>query len=263
MRCIVSSFWLPRHGSPVEQYEDAFCPRRTGVRTAPRLRLAVADGASESMLSGLWADLLVTTWCRSRRRTVAEVVASAMSAWDATLGTYLAGREADRRPIEWFEQPGLDRGAHATLLGVEVSQRRTPGGDGYWSAASLGDSCLFHVSGDALVRAFPVDDAADFGNTPKLVPTRSAQLGRVVASLERAQGTWRAGDVLFLTTDALAAWFLGAARAGDAPWQALSRIDRDDQAGFGCWAAGQRAFGRLRNDDLTLVRVELSEDESG
>lgn len=254
MRCVVSSFWLPRDGSPVEHYEDAYFPRRTGMRITPRLRLAVADGASESMLSGLWAQTLVRTWCRSRRRAMADVMASAMSGWDAALVAYRKGREAEERPIEWFEQPGLDRGAHATLLGVELS--RAPGGEGRWSAVSLGDSCLFQVRDDRLAAAFPMTDAAAFGNAPKLVPSSARHLGRVVAHLERAEGTWRADDVLFLATDALAAWFLGRAATGDAPWRALNRIACDDSAAFAAWAAGQRAGGDLRNDDLTLVRVE-------
>ena len=254
MRCIVSSFWLPRDGSPVEHYEDAYFPKRTGTRTTPRLRLAVADGASESMLSGLWAQTLVRTWCRSRRRGMADVMASAMSGWDATLVAYRRGREAEQRPIEWFEQPGLDRGAHATLLGVELS--RPPGGEGRWSAVSLGDSCLFQVRDDQLITAFPLADAAAFCNTPKLVPSHARHLGRVVAHLDRAEGTWRPGDVLFLATDALAAWFLSGAAEGTAPWRALAGIGCDDSAAFADWAAGQRAAGDLRNDDLTLVRVE-------
>ena len=118
MRCAVSSYWLPKGGHPVEEYEDAFFPRRTGTRTGPKLRLAVADGASESMLSGLWADQLVRSWCR-RRRPMDEAVEQAMAGWRATLGTYLAGRVAEHRPIAWFERPGLERGAHATLLGID------------------------------------------------------------------------------------------------------------------------------------------------
>ncbi|MGI8686902.1 MAG: hypothetical protein ACR2MO_17735 [Acidimicrobiales bacterium] len=257
MRCVVSSFWLPRDGSPVEHYEDAYFPRRTGVRITPRLRLAVADGASESMLSGLWAQTLVRTWCRSsRRRGMADVVASAMSGWDKTIVAYRQGREAEERPIEWFEQPGLDRGAHATLLGVELT--RPPGGDGRWSAVSLGDSCLFQVRDDQLITAFPLTDAGAFGNAPELVPSSASHLARVVAHLERAEGSWRPGDALFLTTDALAAWFLAGAAAGTAPWQALSGIACDDSAAFAAWAAGERSGRRLRNDDLTLVRVEPS-----
>ena len=258
MRCVLSSFWLPRGGSRAEHYEDAFCPRRSGARKGSRLRLAVADGASESMLSGLWADLLVRTWCRARTRPVDEVVAAAMSGWDTALVDYLDGRAAARRPIEWFEQPGLDRGAHATLLGLELWREPPAEGGGAWSAVSLGDSCLFQVRGDTLVRSFPVENAASFGNSPKLVPSRSGQLGRVMAAMERAEGTWEDGDVLFLTTDALAAWFLEAAAGGGSPWRDLSAIEPDDQVRFAAWAEHERAGGQLRNDDLTLLRLEVS-----
>ncbi len=256
MRSVVSSFWLPRHGSPVEHYEDAFFPRRTGVRHGPQLRVAVADGASESMLSGLWADLLVRSWCRAPRRWgLDEVVATAMAAWPGALDGYLEARMVEQRPIEWFEQPGLDRGAHATLLGLELGH--SPTGCGRWRAESLGDSCLFHVRGDDLVTAFPLDSAAAFGNTPKLVPTDRGQLDRVVASLDRAEGQCEHGDVLFLATDAVAAWFLGAAEAGHAPWRELDAIARDDAEGFAAWTGQQRTTGRMRNDDVTLVRVEV------
>ena len=257
MHCVVSSFWSSRPGCRAEHYEDAFFPRASGPHTAPRLRLAVADGASESMLSGLWADLLVRTWCRSRSRHAEQVVAAAMSAWNATLVTYLEGREAERRPIEWFEQPGLDRGAHATLLGVELSEG-PPGAGGRWSAVSLGDSCVFHVRGDALARAFPMESAAGFGNAPKLVPTRPGQLRRVVAALDHADGDWVDGDVLYLATDAVAAWFLAAASEGRSPWRDLAALPAEDDAAFAAWADGERAGGRLRNDDLTLVRVEVA-----
>ncbi|MGH9178571.1 MAG: hypothetical protein ACRD0N_08460, partial [Acidimicrobiales bacterium] len=229
MQCVVSSFWLPRDGSRAEHYEDAFWPRHTGARTTPRLRLAVADGASESMLSGLWADLLVRTWCRSRRRPDGQAVAAAMSGWRSALVAYLRGREAAKRPIEWFEQPGLERGAHATLLGVELAGPARSGGPGRWSAVSVGDSCLFQVRDDALVRAFPVEEASGFGNAPKLVPTRAGQLSRVVAALERAEGAWQDGDVLLLTTDAVAAWVLAGAAAGRRPWRALLRFHQDDE----------------------------------
>ena len=254
MHCAVSSFWLPRDGSPVEHYEDAFFPRRTGTRVTPRLRLAVADGASESMLSGLWAQTLVRTWCRSRRRGAADVMASAMAGWNAALVAYRKGREEEQRPIEWFEQPGLDRGAHATLLGVELT--RAPGGGGEWSAVSLGDSCLFQVRGDTLVAAFPLADPAAFGNTPKLVPSHARQLRQVVAHLERAEGTWLVGDVFYLATDALAAWFLSGVAGGRAPWRELDAIAGGDNDAFAAWAAGERAAGGLRNDDLTLLRAE-------
>ncbi|MDP9388027.1 MAG: hypothetical protein M3Q48_08865 [Actinomycetota bacterium] len=256
MPTVVSAFWAARGGSPADHYEDAFWPRRPGAQRTRRLRLAVADGATESMLSGLWADLLVRTWCRSRRRQVDDVVAAAMNRWDATMRAYVQGREADRRPIQWFEEPGLARGAHATLLGVELDGDPSSG-PLRWSAVSLGDSCLFQVRDDVLVASFPVARADQFGTAPKLVPTRPEQLGRVLAHLERAEGDCRAGDVLFLTTDALAAWFLTEVEAGGAPWRVLRRLEGDDRSAFATWVATQRDRGGLRNDDVTLVRVEV------
>ena len=257
MRSVVSSFWLPRHGSPVEHYEDAFCPRRTGTRRGPRLRVAVADGASESMLSGLWAELLVRSWCRARRRGgMDEVVEFAMSAWHEALRCYLESRRAAHRPIEWFEEPGLDRGAHATVLGLELDW--SPDEGLTWRAESLGDSCLFQVRGDDLVAAFPLDDARAFGNTPKLVPTQSKQLDLVVASLERTEGRCEDGDVLYLATDALAAWFLASSAAGGAPWRELAALAPGDTEGFAAWVLRRRDTGVLRNDDVTVVRVEVT-----
>lgn len=256
MRSVLTSFWLPRHGSPADQYEDAFFPRRGGVRLGARLRVAIADGASESMLSGLWAELLVRSWCRARRRGMDEVVELAMSAWQEALRGYLDSRRAAHRPIEWFEEPGLDRGAHATVLGVELDWSVEAGLT--WTAESLGDSCLFQVRGDELVAAFPLEDAAAFGNAPKLVPTQARQLDRVVASLERAEGRCEDGDVLFLATDAVAAWFLATAAAGGTPWRELAEVVPGDAAGFATWALERRRSGALRNDDVTVLRLEVS-----
>ena len=77
MRASVTASWVPRAGSDVAQYEDAFYPKVNGTRHARRLRFAVADGASESMLSGLWADLLVRTWCKARRRGMPQILEAA------------------------------------------------------------------------------------------------------------------------------------------------------------------------------------------
>jgi hypothetical protein len=79
----------------------------------------------------------------------------------------------------------------------------------------------------------------------------------VVEHVEQAHGAWREGDLLFLTTDALAAWFLGGVERETAPWRDLNTLAAADGGAFARWADGERAGGRLRNDDLTLVRVEV------
>lgn len=255
MRALTTSFWLPRAGNDAAEYEDAFQPRKDGRHSARRLRFAVADGASESLLSGRWADILTKTWCKSQRGSTAEVLIDALGQWDAELAAYLDGRAKQERPIQWFEEPGLARGAFATLLGVQFNTRRTSSGT--WSAASLGDTCLFHVREDDLVASFPLKSSADFGSSPNLVPSRADDVHTVVAHVEEREGEWRSGDLFVLATDALSAWFLAEVEQQHKPWEQLLGFAARGQAAFAEWANGLRTQGRLRNDDITVVRIEV------
>ncbi len=258
MRAVVACFWLPRAGSRVEEYEDAFYPKRTGTRSAKRLRFAVADGASESLLSGMWADLLVRTWCRSKRLRPPEMIATAMSRWQGEMTTYLEGRELRERPIQWFEEPGLAKGAHAALIGLELTSASSTSGT--WTAVALGDSCVFQVRDGQLLRSFPLEAAEEFSTSPKLVPSRPHLLGKALAHLDQTEGKWQAGDVFFLTTDAIAAWFLAAAEEGLAPWSTLAEFGCETPELFAAWVGEQRGLSRLRNDDVTVVRVAVVEE---
>ncbi|HVF73907.1 MAG TPA: protein phosphatase 2C domain-containing protein [Acidimicrobiales bacterium] len=248
MRVSVSTLWVPRAGSTVAQYEDAFYPPADGPRHARRLRFAVADGASESMLAGLWAGLLVRTWCKARRRSLSQILELAKGAWDVELAAYLEDRDRTDRPIQWFEEPGLERGAFATLLGVAFSTKSPSSGE--WEATGLGDSCLFQVRGGDLLSAFPLKSSSEFDNTPTLVPSRT---DAPAAEVER--GDWRTGDTFFLATDAVAAWFLRSHEGGGAPWDELAGLGAVQ---FPDWAAARRADRTLRNDDATVVRIVVA-----
>jgi hypothetical protein len=255
VRASVTTCWVPRGGSDVAQFEDAFSPRANGPRHARRLRFAMADGASESMLSGLWADLLVRTWCTARRRPLAQVLATAAAAWEVELAAYLEQRERSDRPVQWFEEPGLDRGAFATLLGLAFTTS-TGHSQGEWHAVSVGDTCLFQVRDDELLVAFPIKSSTEFDSAPKLVPSRLDDLDRVLAHVDEDRGDWRTGDVFFLATDAVGAWFLRSHEAGTPPWRVLERFA--GPAAFPVWVDARRAERSLRNDDATVMRVEVT-----
>lgn len=255
MRALTTSFWLPRGGNDAAEFEDAFQPRKDGRHSARRLRFAVADGASESMLSGRWADLLTQSWCRAQRGRTADVLGDAVAQWPAVLDGYLADRRASDRPIQWFEEPGLAKGAFSTLLGVQFTTRRSS--NGTWTATSLGDTCLFQVRGDDLLTAFPVKASADFGSAPKLVPSKADDVDAVAAHFEEREGEWESGDLFVLATDALSAWFLAEVEGGHRPWEQLLGFAARGQAAFAEWANGLRSQGRLRNDDVTVIRIEV------
>ncbi len=238
---VVRGFRVPKQGHAEEEYEDALRSRVADGDAAARV--AIADGATGSSFSGLWAGLLCDAY-------VAEPFADGPSlmtrlpdlgrAWKA---------QVDRQPLPWFAEEKARAGAFAAFLGLTV------GGDGAWQALAVGDCCLFQVRGEDLVTAFPLSRADDFSDSPALVGTFPVDNTGLAAHVRVASGAYAPGDVFYLMTDALAAWFLGAREAGQSPWRWFTNLSSDPR--FAKLVAELRDSGRLANDDVTLARVEV------
>lgn len=121
-----------------------------------------------------------------------------------------------------------------------------------WEAMAIGDSCLFQVSNDNLVAAFPLDHSDDFNSRPILLSTNPADNEYLSEHIIFSEGTVEAGDTLYLMTDALACWFLKDSEQGGKPWE----IKRSSQEDFERWIAKLRKDKLIRNDDVTMLRVE-------
>jgi hypothetical protein len=264
MRAYVSIFRAPKAGSSLAEYEDAVAlgppPIGEGDFAGRRLYAAVADGASEAMLAGRWARNLVAAFAVAPLSAdLASVLVEAAASWDDDVASYIADREASGRPIQWYEEPGLARGAFATLLGLRlIDTVRTFSVEGRFDAWALGDACLFQVRDDALCAAFPIDDPTVFSNSPDLAASRPGDLSLVTQRILHRRGAWRSGDVFYLATDALAQWFLAAVSSGEQPWKPLGDLGTvDGPDDFSSWVAERRAASELRNDDTTLLRIDV------
>lgn len=260
----VSAFMLPKIGAPDAEYEDAYRygPGAGGDDDAHSLRVIIADGASESMLAGRWARHLTQTFGTAPENVGTEAgffaaYQRATTGWAAELAWYKQERADRDSPIQWYEEPGLARGAHSTLLAAEF--RRSPDGEyAYWDAAALGDSCLFQVRGGVLLDAFPMGDSAGFGNQPPLLSSSGTAAEVLGRHLSTKTGDLCTGDTCYLATDALSAWFLRMAETGESwnePWRPLQFLDDSDQ--FTELIGKLRDDGGIRDDDTTLVRVDM------
>lgn len=212
---------------------------------------AVADGASDSSFAREWADLLVEQFLED---PVLET-----SQWREWLPPLQQRWRAhvDALELPWFARDKAELGAYATLLGLVFRVEWT------WEAVAVGDSCLFHVRDGRLLRGFPVERSTDFGVYPPLVGARLPADDLVRGDKERrARGTFRTGDAFYLMTDALAQWFLSAWEdTRVAPCQATPLAAASDDE-FAASIAALRGQGRLRNDDVALVRVHIGERRS-
>lgn len=257
LRVTVRSAWLPKAGNALEEYEDAYYPHYQGARSGARMSFAIADGASEGMLSRQWADILVRAFCRQPETDslLTELLARSYGAWASWMAYYLDVRERQNRPIQWYEEPGLERGAFATLLGLVLVHEADAS---RWEAVALGDSCLFQVRDDQVIAAFPVSAAADFDSRPFLIASNRAHNERLPDYVRHMTHACQRGDRLLLMTDALAQWFLRAVEAGDAPWADLHADMLANRRAFTQWIQALRAGHEIRNDDVTLVALDIS-----
>jgi hypothetical protein len=226
---------LPKQGSTWEEYEDAFACNE------PFGRFAIADGASESICAGEWARILCETF------TADVSIGEDIGAWLTSAQRRWREQISDQ-PAFWHVQEKLRDGSYSTFLGVVVET----GGNstGRWRALAMGDSCLFLIHGDTLNRAFPLETAAAINTRPALIGSRQRAGVRATA----IQGNLVTGDRLLLMTDALAAWFLTEHEKGRSPWHELERLTEDD---FAPWVIAHRKDRTLKNDDVTLLILEL------
>jgi len=235
------AFWLPKRGNQAEEYEDAFAGNgETG-------RFAVADGASETSFAALWARLLATGFVRVRPdpNPGAGWLGALQERWAAAV---------DPKPLPWYAEIKRTEGAFATLLGLIVKKTGEKA-SGPWRAQAVGDTCLFQIRQDQLVKAFPLTRSADFGNCPDLVGSRPGPKNLP----KKTRGKWRARDKFYLMTDALAQWFLAQQEANQKPWQVIGKVLAEAQPGitFPAWVEDLRDHGSLRNDDVTLLTIAL------
>jgi hypothetical protein len=235
------AFWLPKAGNASDEYEDAFF---VGPGDRPLIRAAVGDGASEASFSGAWAWQLTRAYCAARsNRDLLRCLPAMRRAWRA---------EVDRKPLPWYAEEKARKGAFSSLVGLTIRPDR-------WDAMAVGDSCLFQVRGESLVAAFPLERSDEFDNSPFLISSSPASDGSLETALRFRSGRWLPGDVFYLLTDALACWFLRRHEEDGSAGLCLSDIR--SQAIFNAFItearAEQSADQRLRNDDVTLLRVDL------
>src|SRR3989441_7615658 len=115
------------------------------------LRFAIADGASEGMLSGAWARILVELHCRFEWTcsSLEQFLESAYQDWRSFKSEYLRDRKQRNHPVQWYEEPGLQEGAFSTLLGLTLTGAYNDQ-DGLCAVFDGWGNCLFRVRGSSM-----------------------------------------------------------------------------------------------------------------
>jgi len=257
MRLFAEALWAPKAGNTDSEYEDAYSPRHR-VDDESCSRFAVADGASETSFSGIWARQLVRAYCTGAFDNLVdpEWLFKLQRKWWSIVRS---------KPLSWYAEEKLESGTFAALVGLTLEWESAKSEHGTWHAEAIGDSCLFQLRDGHIVSTFPLHASQEFTNSPILLSAKPGK-NSALESLVLARGEWQSGDHFYLMTDAVAAWFFRALEGKEAPWEIVRDLDnepcgrvaaRSGMKSFREWVETARRQNLMRNDDVTLYRIEI------
>ena len=236
---------------PKLDQEDSECEDAIAVDTQTS-RFAVADGATEAFDARNWAERLAQHWVQRKSTLTVEEFRE----WVA-----LEGRELqdswNSLTLSWYSEEKARKGSFAALVGVELDLK---GDSPSWQAIALGDTCLLHCRKTTLVKSLPLDRSESFTSAPVLVASDSSLHESSMQSVVTDSGTCQNGDVLLLMSDAAAAWCLQRFENGDLDVDQFLSAKSDEE--LRKFFDTERMAGRIRNDDLAIVRIEIKRSKS-
>lgn len=244
---------MPKAGNSEAEYEDAFWPRFLEGESN-NFRFSVADGATETSFSGIWARQIVRAFGKghidfeNRLSNLSEL----QQRW---------WKIVHQRPLPWYAEEKALKGAFASFLGLLLEEDKALNGElqRQWKAVALGDSCLIHIRGEEILALFPLDRSESFTNRPLLLSSTQAVSDQFLEHLCVMKGAWMPGDIFYLMTDAIAHWFMRELEEGQRPWHILQELDTTDQEKqFHGLIAELRMNRAIRNDDVTVLRVTIN-----
>lgn len=234
-------YLLPKLGHDESECEDVIAvDPETG-------RFAVADGATEAFDARNWAERLAQRWVR----TGSTLTAEEFRKWVAVQGQEL--RDSwEGLNLSWYSEEKARTGSFAAFVGLEIDlTSKSPS----WKAIALGDACLVHRRSGVLLKSFPLSRSDSFNAAPVLVASDSSLHESAMQSLVVESGSCEYGDVLLLLSDAIASWYLQRLEQDDLDPDAFLRTAQTEE--LNRFFDDQRSTGKMRNDDLAVVRIEI------
>lgn len=250
LHCKSNFICCEKAGNSESENEDAYLiPSQKGIEEEIILKFAVSDGATESSFSKEWADLLVSYYKDfSFEETAFEnTIQLARKSWQEKI---------DKIELPWYAQQKAESGAYSSFLGLTVDLEKHS-----WKGIAIGDSNLFLIRGDEIIKSFPLEKSEQFGSTPYLLASLQTQNVEVNSFLKKDNGEIIKDDILILGTDAICSWMLTEYEKQNKPWHSLKNLlagNGYSLLDFKNWLNNKRNEKEIKNDDTTLIIIEFS-----
>ena len=233
---------MPKAGEDAEYCEDAIAAASDSV--SHELRVAVADGASSGSFSGVWARLLAMAFVNQAFSNAGDM-ASRLGPLAVAWSSDVFGRQ-----LPWHALERAKRGAFSTIAGLAI------GVDGHWRATAIGDSCVFLIRENEVLKSFPLTRAEEFSNNPVLIASDPTKNDGLVATFRETDGHAKSGDMFLLATDAFSQFVIEYSNKGSDLRSMIAALEGGRHAQT--LVNANRRMDRLHNDDIAVVIVRVS-----
>jgi hypothetical protein len=235
------SFCLHKKGGSPSEYEDR---SEIVFQEDACLRIAVADGTTESLFSDIWADLLVKGYGEQGAALFEDP-----SLWsihkEFIHQTYQQIAEMPEAR-HWAMYGKLERGTHATLAAVEFSAGKSV------KMSVVGDSCIFWMS-DGKIEMWPELNVEDFGISPDSISHIPETWQNLRQKVRTKEISFEQNCQFVICTDAIACWLVEETQEKNnfSAWHDIIKLP--DEVAFNQLIEELRDSKKIRNDDVTLV----------
>jgi len=237
---------LPKLGQEVYECEDVIAVN------SEISRFAVADGATEAFDARNWAERLARHWVENESTLTLE----AFRKWVAAEGRELHDSWKGLK-LSWYAEEKARIGSFAAFVGVELDLEVDSLS---WKAIALGDACLLHCRGGTLLKSLPLSHSESFNSAPLLVASDASLHDSSMQSVVIDSGSCECGDMLLLMSDAAASWYLQRLENGEVGADNLLRPTQGEE--LKRFFDDERLVGRIKNDDLAIVQIEIKRRSS-
>jgi hypothetical protein len=244
---------VQKDGNTVDEYQDASTTNTIKYDGALEIYAAVADGATDSYFAGIWARMLTRAFSKGAIETIDDLqrqLGCLSERWHNVV---------TRKPLNWYDEEGVEKGAFATLCGVKISLHGDNANSGVFKATAIGDSCLIQVRKEKLINMFPINCSSEFGNNPWLISSNLKSNQRLLDHYKLCQGDWQSGDCFIIMTDAIAQWFLHEFENELRPWDVLFQLSIavNCHQAFIDWVSEMLNSKNKKNDDTTVIIIKM------
>ena len=237
----ITGFGLQKNGNTENEYEDSYA---IGYGPKKTFRVAIADGATESIFSNVWANLLTKEYVLFGINAIkADGLFSSYQKFISHTNEKIKD-SPDLR--QWLLYEKIEKGTHATFAGIEFS-------DSFIKITTIGDSCIFWKNNEENnVCMQPSLNPEEFDSFPQSICHLPDTWQYLDQHITQNSLPINKAIQIVLCTDALACCLVNSLQK-EILWKKLLQVSQLED--FKEVINQLRDNKKLNNDDVTLVTI--------